>query len=51
MDNKERSFIKGLCKIVYSGRVPYKVAKTFSAENEGKELTKEYAEELLREKI
>lgn len=51
MDNKERSFIKGLCKIVYSGRVPYKVAKTFSAENEGKELTKEYAEELLREKF
>lgn len=51
MDNKERNFIKGLCKIVYSGRIPSKVATTYSAENEGKELTREYAEELLREKF
>lgn len=51
MDNKDRRFIKNLCKLVYTGHVPFKVATTFSAENEGKELTREYAEELLREKF
>lgn len=46
--NKELQFYKGLARICYTGKIPAKVATAFFAENEGQQLTKEYAEELLR---
>lgn len=47
----DKNLIKGLCKIAYSGHVPFKVATKFAEENDGKELTRGYAEELLREQF
>jgi len=49
--NKERDTILGLAKIVATNKIPFKVSMAFSAENEGKELTKDVAEEMLRAKF
>jgi hypothetical protein len=51
MDNKERDLMLGLAKIAYTGKVSRKVSMAFAEENEGQVLTKEHAEEMLREKF